>query len=421
MTVKQVKNIHNFIMIFQNHWCYYILIYMLLVVAGKKYTIPGVHWLIWLGIGLLPYGFQRLKSYERIKRLRFPIYILVLLGIYMMPVPHITYTIVYMAGVVYYCVIAERYDKTKAEYWEYKPIPLLVIVIMSLVVAFVFQYIKLYQFQRGVIHILIWNVILYCMGSYVNKYTHFLELNKHSVGYLPVKRTFWSGIISVLWFSSMLSVLFFLIANVGQMGDVLQYIRSFLDDLSTPLRKLLKYLFKNQEMEIEFTDELMGDGWGTLTPEEAANKSEIWDMIARILFILILLWGVYFVIGKLLAFMKQYGSEGIGENVEEKDDIHESIDGIEKLKTRKVGDVFNAMNPAQRIRRRFRRKVISEEKRIMAVDKRERMELYTARECSGIMENNEMGSLYEKARYSPYECSTEDVKRMKKLCKEFNK
>ena len=75
------------------------------------------------------------------------------------------------------------------------------------------------------------------------------------------------------------------------------------------------------------------------------------------------------------------------------------------------------MNPALRIRRRFRKKVLSEEKKIAEAGKKDRMELYTARECSGILENTEMGNLYEKARYSPYECTPEDVKRMKNLCK----
>lgn len=55
--------------------------------------------------------------------------------------------------------------------------------------------------------------------------------------------------------------------------------------------------------------------------------------------------------------------------------------------------------------------------RIASEGKRSDMELYTARECSEILKVPQMGDLYEKARYSPYECTVEDVKNMKNVCK----
>ena len=49
------------------------------------------------------------------------------------------------------------------------------------------------------------------------------------------------------------------------------------------------------------------------------------------------------------------------------------------------------------------------------------MELYTARECADIMETTEAAGIYEKARYSPFECTAEDVKKMKNACKSNEK
>lgn len=418
MTIKQVKTIHNYIMIFQNHWCFYIVIYMLLMVAGKNYRVPGVHWLIWLGIVILPYVFSKLKGMKKGKGLRYPIYLLALLAVYMMPVPHIMYTIVYLVAVAYYCVITEMYDWTKEDSSEYKPIPIVIIMIMSLVVVFIFQYLRLYEYQRNVIYILIWNMILYSVASYVNKYMKFLELNRHSVGYMPIKTVLGSGIISMLGFSTMLSILLIVVANIGQMGDVLQYIRRFLNFLGTKLREFLKRFRKEPGEGPEMNAMDMGGTMEQVSLPSVPENNSVWDTILVILLGIVLLWIAYKVIRMVLEFLNNlFAFSGDGVQMKKEEDIHESSDVVEKLEVTKKEGFFTAMNPALRIRRRFRKKVLSEEKRIVEVGKRDRMELYTARECSGIMKNTELGNLYEKARYSPYECTAEDVKRMKSLCK----
>lgn len=418
MTIKQVKTIHNYIMIFQNHWCFYIVIYMLLVVAGKNYKVSGVHWLIWLGIVILPFFFSKLKGMKKVKGLRYPLYLLMLLAVYIMPVPHIMYTIIYLVAVAYYCVITELYDWAQGDSSEYKPIPIVVVMIMSVVVAFIFQYIKLYEYQKNVIYILIWNVILYSVASYVNKYMKFLELNRHSVGYMPIKTVLGSGIISMLGFSAMLSALLMVVANIGQMGDILQYIRRFLNFLGTKLREFLKRFRKEPGEGPEINAMDMGGIMGQVSLPSVPDNNSIWDIILLILLGVVLLWIAYKVIRMVLEFLNGlFTSGGDGVQIKKEEDVHESSDVVEKLEVTKREGFFATMNPALRIRKRFRKKVLSEEKKIVEAGKKDRMELYTARECSGIMENTELGTLYEKARYSPYECTAEDVKRMKNLCK----
>ena len=415
MTIKQVRAIHNFIMIFQNHWCFYIVIYMILLVAGQNYKILPAHWLIWLGIGFLPYVFSKLK---KLKVFRYLIYLLLALGIYRIPFPHIAYTIIYLVGVAYYGVTAEMYDWTKDDSSDYKPIPLVVIIIMTVVVAFIFQYIRLFEYQKNVIYIMIWNVMLYSVASYVNKYMKFLELNKHSVGYMPIKTVLGSGVISMLGFSTMLSVLLIMVTNIGQMGDVLQYIRRFLEFLGAKIREFIKKFRPTpQEGSKSEALDLVG-GTGQISLEKISDKNSVWDIILSVLVIIILLWIAYKLIRMLLEFLSGlFTYDGSGTTVKKEEDIYEKTDVIEKLDAPKKEGIFAAMNPALRIRRRFRKKVLSEEKKIAEAGKKDRMELYTARECSGILENTEMGNLYEKARYSPYECTAEDVKRMKNLCK----
>ncbi len=62
--------------------------------------------------------------------------------------------------------------------------------------------------------------------------------------------------------------------------------------------------------------------------------------------------------------------------------------------------------------------IVSAEKEFIASKKKkDTLEWYTARECANIRELSVMADLYEKARYSPSECTMEDVKKMKETCK----
>lgn len=82
--------------------------------------------------------------------------------------------------------------------------------------------------------------------------------------------------------------------------------------------------------------------------------------------------------------------------------------------------MWEFLTPAQKIRRRYKKKVLDSKEFIVSKGKKDCMEWYTARECGIILDRPGMSELYEKARYSPYECTAEDVKRMKDACKNSN-
>lgn len=425
MTIKQVKTIHNFIMMFQNHWSIYIVVYMLLLVGGKTYELPGVHWLIWMGLGLLPYFFNKLKSICKYKVLRYLAYAMVLLAVYMIRFPYMTYTYIYLICVAYYCVNAEWYDWSKEDSTDYKPIPIALIMVMALVVVIIFQAVRLYEYQRTILYLVIWNVVLYFVASYVHKYVRFLDLNKHSIGYMPIKSVLSSGILSMLGFSSILSVLLVIVANVGQMGDVLQYIKKFIRAISSKVGKWLRdwikdwlEKFNNEEMNIPD----MGGTMSQVVLPAGEDKWTVLDVIISIVVLIVAVNLLYQLIRIVIVFLENYmRGSGDFETAKMKEDVHESSDVVEKIPGKRRESFFENMSPAQRIRRRFRRKILSEKENIQHVDKRERMELYTARECTEIIDISEVGRLYEKARYSPYECTAEDLRLMKNFCNRKNK
>lgn len=422
MTIKQVKSLHNFIMIFQNHWSIYIIVYMLLVVAGKTYQVPWVYWFVWFALGLLPLAFNKLRAICKHGALRYPIYAAVLLVVYMLKTPHMAYTYIYMLCVAYYCVNAEWYDWSKEDSSEYKPIPLVVVLIMSLVVVLVFQWVKLFELQRSVLYLLIWNVMLYSVASYVNKYMKFLDLNKHSIGYMPVKSVLGSGVFSMLGFSSVLAVILTIVASIGKMGDILQYIKSFIQKINRKIMEWLKEVLKKWLGGSEQGEMNIPDMHGTISQVQQLgdDKWSVLDIILAILMGALALYAIYHILRFVFAYLNTLLSyRGKGEITSLKEEeVEEISDVVEKIPQRKRESLLGALTPAQRIRRRFRRKVLSEQKLIYDTDRRERMELYTARECADIIGATEVAGIYEKARYSPFECTAEDVKKMKNACKD---
>ncbi len=421
MTIKQVKSLHNFIMIFQNHWSVYIIVYMLLVVAGESYRVPLVHWFIWFGLGMLPLLFNKLKVCCKYKTVRYPVYAAVLFVVYMLKTPYMAYTYIYMLCVAYYCVNAEWYDWSKEDSSDYKPIPLVVVILMSLVVVLVFQWVRLFELQRTILYLLIWNVMLYSVASYVNKYVKFLDLNRHSIGYMPIKSVLGSGILSMLGFSSILGIILIIVASIGKMGDILQYIKAFIQRISRKIMDCLKEILKKWFGELNNSELNIPEMEGTMSEMQVAgeDKFSVLDIILAIIMGALALYSLYQILRFIFTYLSALLSyRGKGEISTLKEEEEEEIgDVVEKIPQRKRESLLGAMSPALRIRRRFRRKVLSEQKQIYDTERRERMELYTARECADIIEATEAADIYEKARYSPYECTAEDVKRMKNACK----
>ena len=187
------------------------------------------------------------------------------------------------------------------------------------------------------------------------------------------------------------------------------------------LKEWIKKWLQSAKME----DMELPDMQGTMSQiqiEQVEDKWSVLDIVLAVVLGALILYALYRLLRVIFAFLNAWLTyKGKGEITTLKEDVREKSDVVEKMPQRKRESMLEAMTPAQRIRRRFRRKVLSEQKHIYDTDKRERMELYTARECAEIIEATEAAGIYEKARYSPYECTADDVKKMKNACKRNEK
>lgn len=418
MTIKQVINIHNFIVLQQNHWSFYIVGYFLLCITQQSYTIPGMDLLIWLMLGMLPFLFYLIREKVKFKIFHWLIYLLVLAGVFFLPVPHVAYTYIYIGCAAYYCISSGVWDVFSESDDEYKPISVLIVFGVALLEIFILQYIKLYEYQRSLVHLVIWNVLLYCMSVYVNNYVKYLIVNRHSIGYMPVKSILHFGIHTMLAFSGVLAVLMLIVANVGQMGDVLHYILSWFEVFREKVREFMKEFRDGKHAERDFNIiEPEGEWNGGLLPsEEVAEGFGVWDIIMIVIVCVILLLIAFKIMRYVLEVLKRLMTY-IPKATEDGLEIQESCDVVERIEKKKRENILETLTPQMRIRKRYRKKMWKEQDFITERDKRSRMELYTARECSDILVSPEIADIYEKARYSPYECTAEDVKRIRNACK----
>ena len=262
------------------------------------------------------------------------------------------------------------------------------------------------------------NLFFFGIATYVDRYTRFLQMNRHSVGYIPAKSIFLSGLSMVGSFLAVAAAVLTMIANAGRINELGVYIKK-------QLLKLLKFILSplqggmgEQTEPVQEAEEQLQEKLLETIIEEKPETSIIWDILIFIFFgvvLLVLLYNIVKLVFYLLNLLKL--PDVAVPQEEESEDIREKRDIVEKLYKRKRVNLFGILSPAERIRRRYRRRTSAGRSIITAKGKKDNLALYTARECAEMLSAPEMGTIYEKARYSPYECTDEDVKEMKIACK----
>ena len=148
----------------------------------------------------------------------------------------------------------------------------------------------------------------------------------------------------------------------------------------------------------------------------------LWDVLMVIACIALFLWLAFLLFKasvKLIHFLQRRFGERHTQILTEESlavfDIHEKCDMIRSVR-KKESRFFGFLNPAERIRKLYRKRVLSA-KILTNENALEQLSSYTARECAGKLEIPSMAKIYEKARYSKEEVTSEDVKEMKDICK----
>ena len=254
----------------------------------------------------------------------------------------------------------------------------------------------------------------YFIYNFIDQYLHFLTVNESSAANIPEQEIFSSGMKQTFLFMLGSVVVLLLTANVGWLA----YIMSWLGKgLLAVIRFLLSGRSGEQIEEIEpSVMESAPQDMGGMFAEEG-KTALIWIILEKILMaaIGVLLIGLV-VFGIVMGFRYLWkyfhaGSKKEDEVLQSGIDIRETC--IIEKKQKEASDWFSFLKPREKVRKIYRKQILKHKKEIIGENTPENLEYMTAEECCEKISSEELKLIYEKARYSSEEITSEDVKRIK--------
>lgn len=280
---------------------------------------------------------------------------------------------------------------------------------------------------------------IYFMESFFSKYIGFLSVSATSSGYVPEKEMFRSGAGIACAYTVGSVLLLLLSANLKWLSVPTEVIRNF-------IRALLRFLFGLFHVEEDITPgpETVifneNDPW--LPP--AGETFWLWDVLAAITFIAFYVLLIYFLgraVYRLILFLKNRFAQKRTNEIPQDElavfDVREKCDMINPagvlFAESNERSFFSALTPRERVRRLFKKYILTAKKHFYSSEDTDRFAFYTARECIDILSENKalaankqtsfakktatsmIAEIYEKARYSEEDISSADVKELKTL------
>lgn len=254
---------------------------------------------------------------------------------------------------------------------------------------------------------------LHFLRTFIDSYLRFLTVNASSAGYIPKKEMFLNGMRTALIFTGGGVVFLLLLFNF-------QFFSGIIDRLIEMLVKFLRMLLSKLLKEPEAKDPT--ESWEVpemppMTEELAGEQGLFWVILQKIIitvvilsFILAIILGIIVLTRFMIVRLKGNKKE-VQEEEEEVKDVREKFNRDELFKRKKRP--LSMLDPRERIRKIFQKRVIAGKSKILGSHSSARLEIFTARECADRLEQELLGNLYEKARYSEEECTMDDVRALK--------
>lgn len=407
-----------------NHWIFFTLV---MTVRGISMGLLGnsigyePDFLLWAVCGLVPIAFFLVRYYAE----RFWLFVLYHSAVLaVLSAAGLFYrsgaiTCVVCAAVYTICSFKMRLRENSAVYSD--GIHPLVAVGLSGAANFLFHIEDgMPDWDRYYLFILIGVLGCYLIIYYLKHYLNFLRVNESSAGYLPAREMLSAGIGFVLPYT-LFGVLVLLVSlNVNWLGPIFHM-------LTKGLKMVLRFIFRilsrddpaEELISVEESREYSPEVGMLSMPE--AESFWLWEVLEYVVLILFAC-GCVFALIKGLKWLVRYLREHFGRNAAGKNIItgrEDVFDVREKCSIEKRGSdskalgLFRNFTPVERVRRLYKKRVLADK---AGIKDRETLKVMTARECGDALSLPDMARLYEQARYSDREITSEDVRRMKLAC-----
>ncbi len=263
-------------------------------------------------------------------------------------------------------------------------------------------------------------MILYFLQYYMEHYLEFLSFNESSAGYLPAAEIFRSGLGLMLAYTLVGTFLLLLSTNVAWLQVILQAIRRF---LTAGLRFLFSFIPEAEPTVIIPQEEIprKESGPGGLFPE-TGQSSLFWELL-EVVVLLVLFCGLLYLgirlLVKLVRFLRSRFSSVHFQEEHSFENARDQRERCEPAKEKRTGrqKAWAFLGPSQRIRRRYKKKLLSHAD-ILSPGYEPGLGLLTARECAERLSCLDMSALYEKTRYTGEPVTEEMVRAMRRACRE---
>ncbi len=251
------------------------------------------------------------------------------------------------------------------------------------------------------------------LKHYLERYLNFLVVNDSSTGHIPAQEMFRSGLFLAILYSAFGMVFLGLTANVGWLSGIMGYVKKgFL--------WLLKKIFSGSAVEEEPQEFLpeIGDGLedGMFPPQEEGEPFWFWVFLEKLILIALacaVAVGTVLLLRHLILFLIERFRRKAVLAAETPGDVVDVRERCETEKPAKSGtSFFPFLHPRERIRRIYKRRV-QEGRGAILGNRSGGLEYLTARTCADRLNQELLGDIYEKARYSQEECTMEDVRALK--------
>lgn len=402
-----------------NHWVLFPIYSILAVVLGDITGTGKPHMLLWLVLGIAPFslylGRCKLKKFRSL----FALHFCVVLIMFLLPAENIVFRIFYGLIGIGYAVCSCYLWSATANRQDVKVYPLL--TVLSYVICLYALHIQGHtEWDTAYVILLILVLGIYFVIYYIEQYQNFLTVNNSSAGHIPASEMFRSGMGLVLGYTGIGTVALILFSNREWLRRILNIFKKLIISFLNLILSLFPDTAEDIAEEIpEETLEVVGDASGIFAEE----TFWFWEVLEYVIMFAVLVLLIFALI-KLALFLtrfikeklKGFSADKSKTPEEEVFDVREKCDIVKNQKNRNRRFPFLNLSPTERIRSYYKKRILSS-RSDFPQGSEDKLNLYTARESSKILEREKLADIYEKARYSNQECDSEDVRRMKEACR----
>lgn len=403
-----------------NHWIFFPLVMTVLGLAMEIGGIPaenGPGLLLWAACGLIPISYFLIRSFvERFWLFAFCHGAVIVGTVFFASRSGYMICVVCAAAYTIYSFMLRLRENTSVYSGAIHPVTATVIFAAA---NFLFHKQKSApDWDKYFVFTLIGVLACYLIIYYLKHYLSFLLVNKSSAGYLPAKEILHSGIGFVLPYTLIGVLILILSLNVKWLEPILHILDEVLKALLMLIIWILPEGGDTEEPLISTNQRPTADSGAILPPGETFWLWEVLEYVAIVLFVCGCAYVLFKASIKLVRFLQsQFGSRAEKSliSADEKNvfDVREKCNIAKKDSSTKKAGLFQRFTPAERIRRLYKKRVLSGK---AAAEDRASLNYMTAKECGDLLSLPHMAELYEYVRYSGREATAEDVKQMKHAC-----